>query len=73
MTAFSDYIEEILSYLKNKESVDINEVKYQLILPDEITTSILEFMEFSRFIKFDNKKKNVQIFKCGELLLNLPQ
>ena len=72
MTTYSYYIEEILSYLKNKDSVDINEVIHQLVLPNERTMLILEFMEFYRFIKFDNKREKIKIFKCGELLLNLP-
>ncbi len=69
---FTDHIETILAYMKNKSWVDVNVIKQQINLPADKVILLLEFMEFSKFIEFDNERKQGKIGKFGELLLDIP-
>ncbi len=69
---FTDYIETILEYMKNRSWVDVTEIEQQIGLPTDKVILLLEFMEFSKFIEFDNEMKRGKIGKFGELLLDVP-
>ena len=68
---FTDYIEKVLTHMKNGSWVDVNEIEQQVNLPTDKVILLLEFMEFSKFIEYDKEGKRGKIDKYGELLLDI--
>lgn len=68
---FTDYIEKVLAYMRNRGWVDVTEIEEQTGLPSDKVILLLEFMDFSKFIEFDGGMKRGKIGKFGELLLGI--
>lgn len=67
---FTEYAEMILLHLKKGEWTEISEVIRAVDLSKELTEKILEFLEISNFIEFDNERKRIKINKLGKSMLN---
>lgn len=68
---FTDHIEKVLAYMKDRSWVDVSEIEQQIDLPTDKVILLLEFMKYSKFIEFDNERNRGKMDKFGELLLDI--
>lgn len=69
---FTEHAEKILRYLKDKEWVELSEIRQYVGLPDEKLMPLLEFLAYSGFINFDDERKKICTGNLGKSLIDIP-